>query len=123
MAALTSLRNKGLRGSANIDDYLLCSPSREQAVRDTASLVTHLSEIGFNINQKKSCLVPSHRIEYLGIMLDSLSYDATLSDDRIELFPTVPLPVPQGRSVTFRACLRVLGLTVSTISVVPLLAY
>lgn len=31
-AALTPLRNNGLRVSAYIDDYLLCSPSQEQAV-------------------------------------------------------------------------------------------
>lgn len=70
-AALISLRNKGLRISSYIDDYLLCSPSQEQAVGDTASLVTHLSE--FNLNQKKSCLVPTQKIEYLGVMLDFLS--------------------------------------------------
>lgn len=53
VAALVPLRIKGLRVSAYIDDYMPCSLTQEQVVGDTASLVTHLNELGFKINQKE----------------------------------------------------------------------
>lgn len=69
--------------------------------QDTASLVTHHTKLGFKINQKESCLVPTQRIEYLGVKLDFLSYRATLSDDCVTWYPTVPRHVQE---VTLRTC-------------------
>lgn len=47
-----------LRSSAYIDNYLLCAQMWEQAVRDTASLTIHLTELGFRITQIKSGWCP-----------------------------------------------------------------
>lgn len=57
-------------------------------VRDTISLVTRLSELGFKINQKNCCLAPTQRIEYICIMLHSLSYQAKSHSD--SAFPCLP---------------------------------
>jgi len=61
-AALTPLRNVGIRIFAYIEDYLMCSPSGEQAVRDTTTVVDHLSKLGFRVNPNKSCLNPAQEI-------------------------------------------------------------
>lgn len=57
---------------------------------------------------------------HLGLMVKSLLHQATLLEDRIELFQQCLSLFRRGCSVTFRMCLRVLRLMVSTFSVVPL---
>lgn len=57
--ALTQLCYAGIRILSYIDNHLLCSPSREQAERDSKTVVDHLSNLGFKINLGKSCFIPS----------------------------------------------------------------
>ncbi|KAJ8333524.1 hypothetical protein SKAU_G00415320 [Synaphobranchus kaupii] len=118
-AALTSMRNSGLRLFAYLDDYLLCSQTREMAVRNTQSLLSHLSELGFSVNREKSVLTPTQCIEYLGLKLDAVAYRAYLSQSRVEKFVQQLALFHRGNTVTLRACLRISGLMASAISVVP----
>ncbi|KAJ8349112.1 hypothetical protein SKAU_G00277010 [Synaphobranchus kaupii] len=89
------------------------------AVRNTQSLLSHLSELGFSVNREKSILTPTHCIEYLGLKLDAVSYRAYLSQSRVEKFVQQLALFHRGNTVTLRACLRISGLMASAISVVP----
>ncbi|XP_016368535.1 uncharacterized protein LOC107708749, partial [Sinocyclocheilus rhinocerous] len=119
-AALTPLRNGGVRVSSYLDDLLICAPSPWQAESDTYTLVTHLERLGFKINQTKSWLTPSQEIVYLGLRLNSVMFRAFLSEERIKTFHSCLSLFQNGRLVSFRMCLRLLGLMASTMSVVSL---
>ncbi|XP_073677299.1 uncharacterized protein [Garra rufa] len=119
-AALSPLRTAGLRVSAYLDDLLLCSPSRQQAETDTKMLVSHLTILGFKINETKSCLMPTQEIVYLGLRLNSDQYQAFLSEERIRSIRSCLSLFQEGSKVPFRLCLRLLGLMASTVSVIPL---
>ncbi|XP_060750593.1 uncharacterized protein LOC132862550 [Tachysurus vachellii] len=119
-AALFPLRDKGIRILSYIDDYLICSSSRERAIRDAEIVLYHLRDLGFRINMMKSRLVPSQHTEYLGLGLDSLSYRVTLTEERIASFTQCLARFQRGRVVPYRLCLRMLGLMASVIAVVRL---
>ena len=119
-AALNLLRDSGLRIHSYIDDYLLCSHSEALSARDSATLLTHLTDLGFRISYTKSCLRPTQRIEYLGIMIDSVCFRATLTDRRREKFHLCLSLFSEGRTVAFKTCLSLLGLMASLLAVVPL---
>ncbi|GAA6099882.1 uncharacterized protein LOC124401124 [Tachysurus ichikawai] len=68
----------------------------------------------------KSRLVPSQQTEYLGLNLDSLSYQVTLMEERIASFTQCLACFQRGQVVPYRLCLRMLGLMASVISVVYL---
>lgn len=118
--ALSPLRHRGLRISAYLDDYLVCAHSRERARLDTEILTSHLTNLGFRINYSKSQLIPSQEIEYLGLRINSVSYRAMLSQRRIIAFYQCLAQFRRGNLVSFRACLRLLGMMASSLSVVPL---
>ncbi|XP_038153414.1 uncharacterized protein LOC119791417 [Cyprinodon tularosa] len=119
-AALSPLRTRGIRIFSYIDDYLICSRSSEHAVSDSLAVINHLINLGFRINQAKSRLTPVQCTEYLGLKINSLSYRVTLSEGRILSFTQCMTRFQLGNVVTFRLCLRLLGLMASVISVVHL---
>ncbi|KAL6467752.1 hypothetical protein MHYP_G00234290 [Metynnis hypsauchen] len=116
-AALAPLRNNGIRIFSYIDDYLICSHSKEQAIRDSSAVLYHLMNLGFKINVEKSHLEPSQCIEYLGLNINSLSYRASLSDRRVASFAQCLARFQLQNTVPLRLCLRMLGLMASAISV------
>ncbi|XP_073725558.1 kinesin-like protein KIF6 isoform X3 [Misgurnus anguillicaudatus] len=118
--ALSPLRRRGLRIYAYLDDYLICAHSRERAERDTEMLTSHLMNLGFRINYAKSQLIPSREIKYLGLRIDSVAYRTMLSERRIIAFYQCLALFRLGNLVSFRTCLRLLGMMASLLAVVPL---
>ena len=43
-----------------------------------------LEFLGFDINQKKSCLSPVQRIVFFGFIIDSVLYKVFLTDEKVE---------------------------------------
>ncbi len=119
-AALSPLKSRGIRIFSYINDYLICSHSLEQALRDAETVTSHLSGLGFRINWTKSRVLPVQCISYLGLYIDSLRYRATLSEERLQSFNQCLARFQPGTAVPFRLCLRLLGLMASVISVVRL---
>ena len=119
-AAIAPLRRRGLRVASYIDDWLLSADSAQEAVRHTNQVVLHMTSLGFTINHKKSVMVPTRSIDFIGIALDSVSYTARLSQERIDAFLRCVALFRTGLRVPFRTCLRMAGLMASAISLVRL---
>ena len=81
-AALAPLRKEGIRIFVYLDDALIAAGSRQLADRDTKAVTDHLLALGFLVNWKKSCLIPSQVAVFLGIELNSVSMQARLSLER-----------------------------------------
>lgn len=119
-SALAPLRSRGVRIFSYIDDYLVCSQSRERALTDTSAVICHLTALGFRINMAKSQLKPRQHTEYLGLSINSLSYRVTLTAQRLASLTQCLSMFRHGAKVTFRTCLRLAGLMASVIAVVHL---
>ena len=61
------LRLKGIQLAAYLDDWLIWGPTEGACIHARDSVLRKLQNMGFLINWAKSCLVPSQRIEWLGI--------------------------------------------------------
>ena len=81
-AALEPLRRRGYRVYAYLDDLILLARSAEEAMKQTQEMTKHLVELGFAINWKKSAPWPAQKVSYLGLVLDTRTMRATLSEDR-----------------------------------------
>lgn len=119
-AAISPLRERGMRIFGYIDDYLLCAPSAQIATEHTHLFRSHLESLGFRINYQKSVLTPAQTVHFLGLTLDSTTFRAKLTPQRVESFHKCLSNFQLGKKVKFRICLRLLGLMASMIAVVPL---
>lgn len=108
-AALAPLRNSSIR----IYYFLICSYSCEQAIENSTTLISHFRDLGFNINWAKSRVNPVQHTEYLGLNLNSLSYRVTLSEGRLKSLTQCLFLFQLGKCVTFRLCMRLLGIRAS----------
>ena len=119
-AAIAPLRAQGVRLDIYLDDCLISADTRELAIQHTQLVVSHLNSLGFHLNMEKSSLVPFQRATFLGIMLDSTTLRARLSQERIDNFLTCARSLHPGNLVSYKTCMRLAGFMASSIHLIRL---
>uniref|UniRef100_A0A3B1IRS8 ribonuclease H n=1 Tax=Astyanax mexicanus TaxID=7994 RepID=A0A3B1IRS8_ASTMX len=119
-AALAPLRMRGVRVLSYLDDLALIGRSRDEALAHTGAVLSHIQRLGFSVNLKKSSLIPSQKLSFLGLEICSLTSRARLSERRICAFRDCLAQFQLARSLRFRQFLQLLGQMASMIAVVPL---
>ncbi|XP_033980402.1 uncharacterized protein LOC117477766 [Trematomus bernacchii] len=118
--ALEPLHRGGMRVLFYLDDLLLLARSKKEAALQTVQLVSHLSSLGFIVNWKKSCPLPSQVIIYLGVELNSALMRARLSQQRVEKVTALLRRVTPRRVVTALSVMQLLGMMSAGHVVIPL---
>ncbi len=83
-AALVPLREQGVRILNYLDDWLILAQSRDQLCEHRDLVLSHLSQLGLQVNWEKSKLSPVQRISFLCMELDSVSQTARLTQERVQ---------------------------------------
>lgn len=79
---LHSLREKGLRSVACLDDFFIIDRSYNQCLNNVSTTVHLLTSLGFKINVHKSVLIPSQSCRFLGFNFDFLHFAISIPTDR-----------------------------------------
>ncbi len=79
--ALVPLREQGVRILNYLDDWLILAQSRRQLCAHRDLVLKHLSLLGLRVSWEKSKLVPTQRISFLGMELDSVNQTARLTQE------------------------------------------
>ena len=77
------LHQAGIRLRRYLDDWLIQASSREQVLLALESVLQLCRELGIVVNWEKSHLVPSQRVEYLGVLFDSVTFRALPAQKRV----------------------------------------
>ncbi len=83
-AALVPLRERGVCILNYLDDWLILAQSCDQLCAHRDLVLRHLSRLGLRVNWEKSKLMPTQRISFLGMELDSVSQTACLTHERAQ---------------------------------------
>ncbi|CAJ0933419.1 unnamed protein product, partial [Ranitomeya imitator] len=120
MAALMAiLRVRGLVLFPYLDDILIKAPSFSQAHESLSIVLDTLARFGWLVNRKKSCLIPSRRIIFMGMLFDTRQTKVFLPEDKRSILRR-DIRVLQGpRSPSFRSAMKVLGRMVATLEAIP----
>ena len=78
------LRSLGMVVSCYLDDCLFIAPSPDILQAQVGYALTVFDSLGLTINVRKSVLVPTQRVPFLGVVLDSVAMTVTLSSRRKE---------------------------------------
>ncbi len=81
-AALVPLREQGVRILNYLDHWLILAQSQDQLCEHRDMVLSHLSQLGLQVNWEKSKLSPVQRISFLSMELDSVSQTARLTQER-----------------------------------------
>ena len=107
------LHRLGVRMCQYLDDWLILASSRPLVLQALETVLHLCQELGILVNWEKSQLTPSQRVVYLGVILNSTLFRASLSQPRVE---KLCLTVEEFLSSLWR---RLLGILSSPISIVP----
>ena len=84
MASVSAiLHSWGIRMRRYLDDWLVQSSSRESLLHDLQVVLDLCHELGIVVNPEKSHLDPSQVVQYLGVVIDTRSFRASPSPDRV----------------------------------------
>ncbi len=83
-AALVPMREQGVHILNYLEDWLILAQSRDQLCEHRDLVLSHLSQLGLQVNWEKSKLSPVQRISFLGMELDSVSQTARLMQERAQ---------------------------------------
>ena len=113
------LHSMGIRMRRYLDDWLVQSSSRDSLVRDLQTVLSLCHELGIVVNPQKSNLVPSQIVQYLGVVIDSTSFRASPSQDRISRLRSTAAAFRSSASPPVSLWLSLLGALSSLAHLVP----
>ncbi len=119
-AALFPLRERGVRILNYFDDWLILAQSREQLCTHRDLVLRHLSQLGLRVNWEKSKLVPTQRISFLGMELDSVNQTARLTQERAQSVLNYLKTLSGRTTVPLKLFQRLLGHMAAAAAIVPL---
>ena len=108
------LRRKAIRVLIYLDDFLLWAATVEEAVKNTQLVVTLLQSLGFTINLKKSLLIPTQVITFLGFQIDSMCMMISLPAEKANKILDCCRRLLVSQSITLRNLASLLGLLESS---------
>ncbi len=108
-AALSPLKQSGMRILNYLDDWLVLAQSESALLSDKLRLFTHLQSLGLTVNMQNSMLVPSQNISFLGVKLNSINMQARLSEERSQKLISSLAVFKLGRSPPLKCFQRMLG--------------
>ncbi len=106
---LSYLRQQAIKVLIWLDDILIISNNKNESAAHAKEVVNLLEGLGFLVNMKKSALVPSQRIMYLGMVLDSVQHTLELPREKILHIKSLSQDLLSSSLVTLRQLARFLG--------------
>ena len=113
------LHSMGIRMHRYLDDWLVQSSSRESLLRDLQTVLGLCHELGVVINLEKSHLIPSQVVQYLSVVINTQSFVASPSPDRISRLLSTAGEFRSSASPPASLWLSLLGMLSSLAHLVP----
>ena len=113
------LHQAGIRLRRYLDDWLIQASSKEQVLLALESVLQLCRDLGIVVNWEKSHLVPSQRVEYLGVLFDSVTFRASPAQKRVLKLLSIGEEFLSCERQPASAWLELLGVLASLIQLIP----
>ena len=112
--AYTSLRSRGHICVGYIDDSYLQGDTFVECDHNVNNTLSMFSELGFDINWEKSCLIPAQILEFLGFLLNSVDMTVKLTKRKIDKLRHFALEVLKKDLIKIEELASLIGIIVSS---------
>ena len=112
------LRRLGVRVIVYLDDMILLNQDKEGLLRDRNSLLYLLMQLGFAINWKKSFLIPTRNLDFLGFTVDTVKMTLSLPTDKVDKIIKKCRKLLSARTVKVRELAEMVGLLTSSVKAI-----
>ncbi len=119
-AALSTLRQMGIRILNYLDDWLILAQSEVELLSHRTLILSHLERLELRVNFAKSALSPSQRVSFLGTVLDSAHMRAVIVPERALAIQKLTATFKSGTARPLKAFQRMLGLMAAASPVLQL---
>ncbi len=119
-AALSPLRQMGIRILNYLNDWLILAQSEVELLSHRILILSHLERLGLMVNFAKSALSPSQRVSFLGTVLDSAHMRAVIAPERALAIQKLAATFKSGTARPLKAFQRMLGLMAAASPVLQL---
>ncbi len=109
-AALSPLRQMGIRILNYLDDWLILAQSEVELLSHRTLILSHLERLGLRVNFAKSALSPSQRVSFLGTVLDSARMRAVIAPERALAIQKLATTFKSDTARPLKVFQRMLGL-------------
>lgn len=116
---LSYLRNQGYLSVSFLDDFLLLGQTYEECHENVKITISTLETLGFVINYKKSSLVPTQRIKYLGFIFDSVNWTISLPDVKLISTMNMCRKVLEHPKLSIENLSRLIGTFIAACPAIP----
>ena len=107
-----TFRENNIRCCYYIDDSLIMNKSFSLCQKQTDMVISELNNLGFTVNKKKSVTVPSQRIVFFGVIIDSVEFKVYLTDEKIQKILNLSQIILSDIRVKIRQFASLIGLLV-----------
>ena len=114
-----AMHRQGIRLRLYLDDWLLLAPSQQEATDAVQVLLQLCTKLGIRLNHKKSQLVPTQAIIYLGMGIHTVSLQAFPTQERVDNFLLVLRKFMASNRPPAKLWLSLIGHMSSLIHLVP----
>lgn len=115
---VATLRRMGIRLVIYIDDMLIMARSREESQAHTHTVLDLLLRLGFAINWAKCCLGPRTQLEFLGVLVNSVTMEFALPEEKVRSIQRQCRELLRESSTTVRALASLIGKMNATVAAV-----
>ena len=112
--ALADLRAQSIRALIWLDDILVISSSYSSCIRDRDIVMDLLVNLGFQLNMEKSVLIPTERVIYLGMVIDSLTMTFSLPEEKVSAIVQKATLLKNKNQVSVREIYQFIGMCSAT---------
>ena len=108
------LRRLKIRIIIYLDDMLMLAKSIQEILIAKDTVIYLLQHLGFVINLKKSVLIPTQKIEFLGLIIDSVELTLSLTQEKLDKINQLCLRMNKAPQVSVLELTKLIGLLNST---------
>ena len=111
---IRSLNYFGIRHVSYLDDMIVMNKSQQWLKMNISFVIQIFMYLGFVPNVEKSVVIPSQKMEFLGLVLNSREMSVSLPVSRIEKVKKLCTQLLGQKHCTIREIAKIVGLLVST---------